>query len=166
VRCRCCRQVRDGQTARDGLIGRYCGRSLPPAITTTTRYLYFRFVADSVDQRNGFSLEYVANGKLPVCLIRPSCRSCAFLFYDMDYLFTPQQFEAKLASVYVYIKYRFKTMIAVVCGDRKTWEAFVTVLCSSSSSKIYNHGIHITQRRLAISTDGAKCAMNRFDGIC
>ena len=62
--CRCCCQLRDGQRqgAQSRLIGRYCGQSLPPAITTTTRYLYVRFVSDSVDQRNGFRLEYVTNG--------------------------------------------------------------------------------------------------------
>jgi len=73
VRCHWCRQVRDGQSASARHIGRYCGQLMPPAITTTTRYLFVRFVSDAFDQRNGFSLDYVTNG-WSACSFRVSRR--------------------------------------------------------------------------------------------
>jgi len=71
VRCHWCRQVRDGQSASARHIGRYCGQLMPPAITTTTRYLFVRFVSDAFNQRNGFSLSYVTNGLFAYCCVDP-----------------------------------------------------------------------------------------------
>lgn len=56
-------QLRDGRTATSRLINRYCGRtSLPPDVTTTSQWLYVRFVSDASVSHNGFRLEYIANG--------------------------------------------------------------------------------------------------------
>jgi len=52
-------ELRDGQTSYSPLLGKYCGStSLPPALTTNSRYLYIRFVSDSSTTYSGFRLQY------------------------------------------------------------------------------------------------------------
>ncbi|XP_037612385.1 cubilin [Sebastes umbrosus] len=54
-------EVYDNGTAQTGTkIGRYCGRSLPPSITSTDRQLTLLFVTDSSLSTEGFSANYVS----------------------------------------------------------------------------------------------------------
>lgn len=52
-------EVRDGNTARSQLIGRFCGNNLPPLLTTTTNHMYIRFKSDDSGMHTGFAATYV-----------------------------------------------------------------------------------------------------------
>ncbi|CAM9531973.1 unnamed protein product [Lampetra fluviatilis] len=54
-------------TASESLIGRFCGRSVPPSITTTTNVLTILFVADASISTEGFSASYVALNASTTC---------------------------------------------------------------------------------------------------
>uniref|UniRef100_A0A3Q1IYA9 Uncharacterized protein n=1 Tax=Anabas testudineus TaxID=64144 RepID=A0A3Q1IYA9_ANATE len=54
-------EVYDGGTVQNGtLVGRYCGRSVPPSITSTNNLLTLLFVTDRSLATEGFSANYVS----------------------------------------------------------------------------------------------------------
>ena len=61
-------EIRDGLRATDNLIGRYCGSSLPPTVTSTMENMYIRFYHNAASGSVGFRASFGA-GKLElVCL--------------------------------------------------------------------------------------------------
>lgn len=52
-------EVRNGNTARSDLLGRFCGNNLPPLLTTTTNQMFIRFKSDDSGKHGGFSASYV-----------------------------------------------------------------------------------------------------------
>lgn len=69
------RQVRDGNLPTSPEIGTYCGSNIPPAISSSSEYLWLNFISDFSVASNGFRLEYITNGRF-VC-----CCCCCFLFF-------------------------------------------------------------------------------------
>uniref|UniRef100_H2ZHT6 Metalloendopeptidase n=1 Tax=Ciona savignyi TaxID=51511 RepID=H2ZHT6_CIOSA len=53
-------EIRDGHWERSPLIGRYCGTSLPPQITSTDSRIWMKFRSTSNYNGNGFRLRYEA----------------------------------------------------------------------------------------------------------
>eukprot|EP00057_Strongylocentrotus_purpuratus_P016824 XP_011671298.1 PREDICTED: latent-transforming growth factor beta-binding protein 4 [Strongylocentrotus purpuratus] len=51
-------EVYDGESARDVLLGKYCGTTKPQTITSTSQMLFVRFMTDSSIERLGFSANY------------------------------------------------------------------------------------------------------------
>ena len=51
-------EVRQGATSNSSLVGRYCGSSLPPAITSFGNELYVMFVSDISTAMHGFRAQY------------------------------------------------------------------------------------------------------------
>uniref|UniRef100_A0A8C4TGW5 CUB domain-containing protein n=1 Tax=Erpetoichthys calabaricus TaxID=27687 RepID=A0A8C4TGW5_ERPCA len=58
-------EVRDGSSETDPLIGKYCGTSAPPPITSSSNKLWIKFKSDSSVTRGGFRAIYKV-GKLPL----------------------------------------------------------------------------------------------------
>lgn len=48
-------EVRDGDSFKSRLIGKYCGNSLPPILASTTNKMFIRFSSDASAQGRGFS---------------------------------------------------------------------------------------------------------------
>ncbi|XP_031635550.1 dorsal-ventral patterning protein tolloid-like [Contarinia nasturtii] len=48
-------EVRDGDSVKSRLIGKYCGNSLPPILASTKNKMYIRFVSDESTSARGFS---------------------------------------------------------------------------------------------------------------
>ncbi|XP_052697133.1 cubilin-like isoform X2 [Crassostrea angulata] len=55
-------QVRDGNLPTSPEIGTYCGNNIPPAISSSSEYLWLNFISDFSVASNGFRLEYITNG--------------------------------------------------------------------------------------------------------
>ncbi|XP_044150585.1 LOW QUALITY PROTEIN: cubilin [Bufo gargarizans] len=51
-------EVRDGPSSESALIGKYCGSEVPPAIYSTQKSLYVRFLTDASSTNHGFSATY------------------------------------------------------------------------------------------------------------
>lgn len=60
------RQVRDGNLPTSPEIGTYCGNNIPPAISSSSEYLWLNFISDFSVASNGFRLEYITNGRFVV----------------------------------------------------------------------------------------------------
>lgn len=60
------RQVRDGNLPTSPEIGTYCGSNIPPAISSSSEYLWLNFISDFSVASNGFRLEYITNGRFVV----------------------------------------------------------------------------------------------------
>lgn len=72
------RQVRDGNLPTSPEIGTYCGNNIPPAISSSSEYLWLNFISDFSVASNGFRLEYITNGRF-VVVVGFCC--CFFLFF-------------------------------------------------------------------------------------
>uniref|UniRef100_A0A1A9USY2 CUB domain-containing protein n=1 Tax=Glossina austeni TaxID=7395 RepID=A0A1A9USY2_GLOAU len=53
-----CNRIRDGQYGFSNLIGKYCGRTFPPEITSKERYLWLHFHSDESIEYQGFTAVY------------------------------------------------------------------------------------------------------------
>lgn len=62
-------QVRDGNLPTSPEIGTYCGNNIPPAISSSSEYLWLNFISDFSVASNGFRLEYITNGGFVCCLL-------------------------------------------------------------------------------------------------
>lgn len=51
-------EVRDGAHGYSTLVGRYCGHSFPPVITSSERFLWLRFTTDDNTEYSGFKAVY------------------------------------------------------------------------------------------------------------
>lgn len=51
-------EIRDGAHGYSTLIGRYCGRTFPPVITSSERSLWLRFTTDDNIEYTGFRAVY------------------------------------------------------------------------------------------------------------
>uniref|UniRef100_A0A1A9Z6B4 CUB domain-containing protein n=1 Tax=Glossina pallidipes TaxID=7398 RepID=A0A1A9Z6B4_GLOPL len=51
-------EIRDGQYGFSNLIGKYCGRTFPPEITSKERYLWLHFHSDESIEYQGFTAVY------------------------------------------------------------------------------------------------------------
>lgn len=77
-------EVYDGESARDVLLGKYCGTTKPQTITSTSEMLFVRFMTDSSIERLGFSANYstgqynrttlVNNQGKSICIIKTSLK--------------------------------------------------------------------------------------------
>lgn len=63
------RQVRDGNLPTSPEIGTYCGNNIPPAISSSSEYLWLNFISDFSVASNGFRLEYITNGRFVVVVV-------------------------------------------------------------------------------------------------
>ena len=54
-------EIRDGLRATDNLIGRYCGSSLPPTVTSTMENMYIRFYHNAASGSVGFRASFGAS---------------------------------------------------------------------------------------------------------
>ncbi|KAM8967664.1 cubilin [Pelodytes ibericus] len=59
-------------------IGRYCGRSIPPSITSTDNKMVLRFVTDSSTALEGFSANYISINASTVCNFAYTAATGAF----------------------------------------------------------------------------------------
>lgn len=55
-------EVRDGLYATDTLVGRYCGTTIPSVYTSSSNFLYVRFVSDDSEAAAGFNASFEAVG--------------------------------------------------------------------------------------------------------
>lgn len=53
-------QLYDGDDAGKKVLGKFCGRNLPPVITSTANEIYIHFKSDDRDTRQGFKLTWQA----------------------------------------------------------------------------------------------------------
>jgi hypothetical protein len=51
-------EIRDGAHGYSTLVGRYCGRTFPPVITSSERHLWLRFTTDDNIEYTGFRAVY------------------------------------------------------------------------------------------------------------
>lgn len=51
-------EIRDGPQGYSKLLGRFCGSSFPPMITSSSRHLYLRFFSDDNVEYSGFRAVY------------------------------------------------------------------------------------------------------------
>lgn len=77
------RQVRDGNLPTSPEIGTYCGNNIPPAISSSSEYLWLNFISDFSVASNGFRLEYITNGRLVAVVV--VVFFCFFLFTVLGY---------------------------------------------------------------------------------
>lgn len=51
-------EIRDGAHGYSNLLGKYCGRTFPPVITSLGRHLWLRFTTDDNIEYTGFRAVY------------------------------------------------------------------------------------------------------------
>ncbi|KZS08530.1 putative Neuropilin and tolloid protein 2 [Daphnia magna] len=79
-------EIRDGAHGYSTLIGRYCGRTFPPVITSSERFLWLRFTTDDNIEYTGFRAVYQF---LPDPAPRiPDQGSCRFQVTGLDGIFS------------------------------------------------------------------------------
>lgn len=55
--------MRDGGSSDSPIMGTYCGPQMPDPLTTTSNFMYLKFVTDGSVQNNGFEASYeIAEG--------------------------------------------------------------------------------------------------------
>lgn len=78
-------EIRDGRDESAPMVGRFCGKAKPPVFTTSSNYLYVKFLSDPSLQQKGFEIHYSKNepGKNRVCDICSVfvCVFFLFIFY-------------------------------------------------------------------------------------
>uniref|UniRef100_A0A8C5PBH1 Cubilin n=1 Tax=Leptobrachium leishanense TaxID=445787 RepID=A0A8C5PBH1_9ANUR len=59
--------IYDGVIATENKVGRYCGRSVPPTITSASNLMALHFVTDSDNTLEGFSADYISMNASKAC---------------------------------------------------------------------------------------------------